>query len=399
MSTLVWVQATIMGTQTCTAIIPQDSLAVNNAPLGETPLQSASSRAKKRLVRRTDRDYSQRLRRGCQFAFFLLNAWLGGQFYLWVRHFETGGQSAYFPRPSGVEGWLPIAGMMNLKYFLTTWHVPALHPAAMFLLVTFLAIAFLFRKAFCSWLCPVGTISEYLWRAGKKFFGRNLHLPRWLDLPLRGLKYLLLGFFVWAVSSMSAGSIAAFMRSPYGIVADVKMLNFFRFIGHTGLIVLGVLVMGSVLVQNFWCRYLCPYGALLGLTSIFSPLRIRRNADACIDCAKCAKACPSALPVDKLITIKSAECIGCLECVAVCPAEGALQMGLPQIIANRTLKNGRMPTWAFAAGVAVLFLGIVGLAKTAGYWNSEVPRAVYQQLVPHANEASHPMPGDPALQE
>jgi polyferredoxin len=245
----------------------------------------------------------------------------------------------------------------------------------------------------------VGTISEYLWRAGKKCFGRNLHLPRWLDLPLRGLKYLLLGFFVWAVSSMSAGSIAAFMRSPYGIVADVKMLNFFRFIGQTGLIVLGVLVMGSVLVQNFWCRYLCPYGALLGLASIFSPLRIRRNADACIDCAKCAKACPSALPVDKLITIKSAECTGCLECVAVCPAEGALQMGLPQIIANHSLKNGRMPTWAFAAGVAVLFLGIVGFAKTAGYWNSEVPRAVYQQLVPHANEASHPMPGDPALQE
>lgn len=294
---------------------------------------------------------------------------------------------------------MPIAGMMNLKYFLTTWHVPTLHPAALFLLVTFLAIAFLFRKAFCSWLCPVGTISEYLWRFGKKFLGNNLRLPAWLDIPLRGLKYLLLGFFVWAVSSMSAGAIGAFMRSPYGIVADVKMLNFFRFIGETGLIVLGVLVMGSVLVQNFWCRYLCPYGALLGITSTFSPLRIRRNEEACIDCAKCAKACPSALPVDKLVTIKSAECTGCLECVAVCPAEGALQMGLPRIIATRTLKSGRLPAWAFAAGVAALFLGIVGFAKTQGYWNSEVPRAVYNQLVPHANEASHPMPGDPALQE
>jgi polyferredoxin len=351
--------------------------------------------AKKKLIRRTDRDYSQALRRGYQFAFLLMNVWLGSQFYYWVRHYETLGRSPYVSRPAGVEGWLPIAGMMNLKYFLVTGHVPDLHPAAMFLLVTFVAIAFLFRKAFCGWLCPVGTLSEYLWRLGRKMLRRNFSLPRWLDIPLRGLKYLLLGFFVWAVSSMSAKAIAGFMKSPYGIVADVKMLNFFRFIGETGLIVLGVLVVASVLVQNFWCRYLCPYGALLGLASVFSPMRIRRNASACIDCAKCAKACPSALPVDKLVTIKSAECTGCLECVAACPAEGALRMSLPQMLPAPR----RMPTWAFAAGVAAVFFGIVGFAKTAGYWRSDVPQAVYKQLVPHAKEASHPMPGDPAIVE
>ncbi len=388
-----------MGTQICNETILQNSPVVQDATSGQPRAQSLSSRPRKKLIRRTDRDYSQYLRRGCQFTFLLMNIWLGSQFYLWVRHFETGGRLAYVSRPSGVEGWLPIAGMMNLKYLLTTGHVPVLHPAAMFLLVAFLAIAFLFRKAFCSWLCPVGTLSECLWRFGEQLFGRNVRLPAWLDIPLRGLKYLLLGFFVWAVSSMSAGAIGAFMHSPYGIIADVKMLNFFRFIGETGLIVVGVLVMGSVLVQNFWCRYLCPYGALLGITSIFGPLRIRRSEEACIDCAKCARACPSTLPVDKLITIKSAECTGCLECVAVCPAEGALQMGLPRIIAARTPKNGQLPAWAFGAGVGVLFFGIVGFAKTAGYWNSEVPRAVYNQLVPHANEASHPMPEDPALRE
>ena len=352
---------------------------------------------KRKLIRRTDRDYSQALRRGYQFVFLLVNVWLGSQFYLWVRHYETAGQSAYVPRPAGVEGWLPIAGMMNLKYLLVTGRVSELHPAAMFLLITFLAIAFLFRKAFCSWLCPVGTLSEYLWKLGKKIFRRNSQLPCWLDLPLRGLKYLLLGFFVWAVSSMSATAIAAFMKSPYGIVAVVKMLNFFRFIGETGLIVLGVLVIASVFVQNFWCRYLCPYGALLGLASIFSPMRIRRNEEACVDCAKCAKACPSALPVDKLITIKSAECTGCLECVAVCPAEGALRIALPSILPPPASR--RMPTWAFAAGVAAMFFGIIGFAKAEGYWKSDIPQAIYKQLVPHANEATHPMPGDPALAE
>jgi polyferredoxin len=350
---------------------------------------------RKKLVPRTGRDYSQALRCSYQFAFLLLNLWLGGQFYFWVRHFETAGRSRYLSRPAGVEGWLPIAGMMNLKYFLFTGHVPALHPAAMFLLITFLTTAFLFRKAFCGWLCPVGTLSEHLWKAGRKIFRRNFRFPRWLDLPLPLLKYLLLGFFVWAVSSMSTNAIAAFMRSPYGLIADVKMLNFFRFIGRSGLMVLGLLAVASLLVQNFWCRYLCPYGALLGIASFFSPLRIRREDETCVDCAKCAKACPSFLPVDQLASIQSAECTGCLECVAVCPAEGALQLAWP------TLPGGSRPrplaAWQMAAGVTLLFLGIVGFAKTAGYWTSDVPNAVYSQLVPHANKVSHPMPGGQGL--
>jgi hypothetical protein len=49
-------------------------------------------------------------------------------------------------RPAGVEGWLPIAGLMNLRYLTLTHHVPALHPAGMFLLIAFLAMSFLFRK-------------------------------------------------------------------------------------------------------------------------------------------------------------------------------------------------------------------------------------------------------------
>ncbi len=376
-----------MGTQLHSEIIPE-------IPPGFRPPAPAPRKpAKKKLVRRSERDRFQALRRSFQFAFLLLNVYLGATFYYWVRQFETETFRTSLARPAGVEGWLPIAGMMNFKYFLLTGQVSAMHPAAMFLLITFVSISFLFRKAFCSWLCPVGTLSEYLWRAGRKLFGRNFHLPRWVDVPLRGLKYLLLGFFVWAVCSMPAHAIAAFMRSPYGVITDVKMLDFFRFLGETGLIVLGILAVASLLVQNFWCRYLCPYGALLGLTSILSPLRIRREASACIDCGKCAKACPSSLPVDKLVTIKSAECTGCVECVAVCPAQDALQFS----IWRGRRRPRTMPAWAMAIGIATLFFGIVGYAKVSGSWETHVPDSVYRQLVPHADQAAHPMPGDPAL--
>ena len=345
---------------------------------------------RKKLVRRAAVDRSQLYRRSFQIAFLLLNLWIGGGFYFWVRGFELGTHDRNSVRPAGLEGWLPIAGLMNLKYWLTSGHLPEIHPAALFLFVSFLAIAFLFRKAFCSWLCPVGTLSEFLWRAGRRLLRRNFSLPRWLDLPLRSLKYLLLAFFAWAVGNMSADAVEEFMRSPYGVIADVRMLNFFRYVGGTAAAILALLVVASVLVQNFWCRYLCPYGALLGIASLLSPLRIHRSADACIDCEKCAKACPSALPVDKLVSIKSAECTGCMECVAVCPAEGALQMAWPQRTRASSANAGRLPAWAMAAGIAVLFLGIVGYAKSAGYWNGNVPDYVYRQLVPQANAVDHP---------
>jgi len=379
-----------MGTQSQIEV-PEISPMPFPAPLEAQPTPAPTS--KKKLVRRTDHDYSQFARRAFQGAFLVLNAWLGSIFYLWVRQFEAGGVPSSMPRPAGVEGWLPIAGLMNLRYLLLSHHVPSVHPAAMFLLIAFLAISFLFRKAFCSWLCPVGTLSEYLWRVGQKLFGRNFRLPRWLDLSLRSLKYLLLGFFVWAVLSMASDELAAFMSSPYGIIADVRMLNFFRHVGETAAIVLGILVVASLFVQNFWCRYLCPYGALLGLTALASPTRIRRHAESCIDCAKCAKACPSALPVDKLITIKSAECTGCLECVAVCPAKDTLSLTLPKF-PGQAPPPPQVPVWAMAAGIAILFFGVVGFAKTSGYWDSQVPRAIYQQLVPQADEAQHPMPSE-----
>ena len=373
-------------------------MATQLARYGEPPgavFPAASPKAsmpKKKLIRRTDVDRSQLYRGTFQMAFFVLNLWVGARFYFWVRQFENGVIDTNLPRPAGVEGWLPIAGLMNLKFWIFGGQTPRVHPAAMFLLLTFLSMAFLFRKAFCSWLCPIGTLSEYLWRAGRKLFRRNFYLPRWVDLPLRGLKYFLLGFFVWAISTISVEGIRDFMLSPYGLIADVKMLNFFRHIGETGLIVLGVLVLASVFLPNFWCRFLCPYGALLGLTSWFSPLRIRRSTETCIDCAKCAKACPAALPVDKLVQIRSAECTGCLECVAACPAEDTLAFSLPKMIAAQP-KRAALPAWAVAVGIAVLFLGVVGFAKATGHWQSPIPSSVYERLVPNADQAAHPMPG------
>jgi polyferredoxin len=321
-----------------------------------------------------------RLRLTAQLAFALLNVWIGFRFYLWVRALEQGG--ATIPaRPAGVDGWLPIAGLMNLKAWITSGEAPLVHPAAAVLIAAFLTMSLLLRKSFCSWLCPIGTVSEYLWKVGRRIFGGLIDPPRWLDIPLRGLKYLLLAFFLFVALSLPASAIHAFMAAPYGIIADVKMLNFFRFIGSVSAAIILSLVVLSLFIRNFWCRYLCPYGALLGIVSLGSPVGIRRDAATCIDCTKCAKACPSRLPVDKLTRVRSAECSLCLSCVAVCPVRGALEA---KVTARRAV-----PPWAIAAAIAVIFLGFVAAAKISGHWETAVPEAIYRELVPAAQSVGH----------
>jgi polyferredoxin len=137
------------------------------SPVAGIGSESEPTKQKKPLVRRRLRDRSQQVRRTVQFAFLALNAWLAIEFLRWTHYFESQGQARYVERPAGLDGWVPIAGLMNLKYFLVTHHSPAIHPAAMVLAVVFLLSSLLLKKTFCSWLCPVGTISEYLWKLGR----------------------------------------------------------------------------------------------------------------------------------------------------------------------------------------------------------------------------------------
>jgi len=254
-------------------------------------------------------------------------------------------------------------------------------------------MSLLLKRAFCSWLCPVGTLSEFLWKLGRKLLGRNLVAPRWLDIPLRSLKYLLVAFFVCIVGSLSIMALQSFFRQPYGILADVKMLHFFTRMGETTAIVLLVLVLLSVVIKNFWCRYLCPYGAVMSLASLLSPVTIRRDEEACVSCGKCSHACPQELPVDRLVQVRSVECTACMECVSSCGTQDALHFALPARRAPNPAERWRgraLRPLAAVLVLAALFFGGVALARLTGHWQTNVAPETYRQLIPVAEQTGHP---------
>jgi len=316
------------------------------------------------------RNDSQFLRSTVQAAFVLLCVWIGIEFALFVQWGVSGGQSTFVPRPPGAEGFLPISSLMGLVYWFRTGIINDVHPAGFFIFIAIALVSLLSKKAFCSWMCPVGTLSESLHLLGKRLFGRNFQLPRWCDYPLRSLKYLLLAFFTFSILQLDVPSLSAFIYSPYNKMADIKMYLFFANISTFALWTIIALMALSILVKNFWCRYLCPYGALLGALSWFSPLKITRNKTTCIDCELCTKACPANILIHKKGRIVSDECTNCLACVAACPVKETLEV-------RPSTEGRRVPEWVVGAFIVGLFVAVTGLGILMGRWKNEMRKEEY----------------------
>jgi polyferredoxin len=349
----------------------------------ETDVLAVRSAQRDLPIRNTDRNV-RRFRFILQAAFVLLCVWIGIEFHFFVMFLESKATTVYAARPPGVDGFLPISSLMSLYYFFLSGEIHFAHPAGFFILIAVVTMSFVFGKSFCSWACPVGFLSENLGDFGERIFGRKLRLPRFVDFALRSIKYVLLAFFVYSIFFlMTEASLKHFLDSPYNQVADIKMYYFFARISQTALIVIATLFVLSIVIRNFWCRYFCPYGALLGIMSLLSPHRIKRNPGNCIDCGKCARACPSHIKVDKVSTVISDECVSCLSCLDSCPVADTLE--LKSIITGK-----RIPKLAVGLTTAGLFVTITGAAMVMGKWQNNITTNEYLEHLPILEAYGHP---------
>lgn len=226
--------------------------------------------------------------------------------------------------PNTCETYCPFGGIVALfplaKYKA---YACALTEFNVALLVSLVGLTALSKKSFCSWVCPLGTVQEWLGAGGRKLFRRSFHLPRRVDLGLMPLRYasiaaiLLLTYTVWEYD------LGFRAYDPFYILFTGGR-------GHgTSVVSLYVLagVLAAALVVPFaWCRYLCPLGAAMDPISRWGFLRVRRRATRCTGCGTCDAVCPHRVPVSRASEVTARNCTNCLECVVRCPEKDALEL-------------------------------------------------------------------------
>ncbi len=225
---------------------------------------------------------------------------------------------------SGIEKYCPFGGIETAWSFVTRRSFScAAGELNVALFVALIALTLVARKAFCSWICPFGAVSEWLGALARRL---RLRVPveppprvdralRWLRVPV----LILILFFTWRTGELVFRGYDPFyiLFSAHG--HDVKLWSYG--------ILAGVLAL-ALIVPMAWCRYLCPLGVTLWPFSAIGRLRLRRSEADCTGCGACDRACPHGIAVARASEVRSGECTLCLECAEACPSARALELRL-----------------------------------------------------------------------
>lgn len=301
------------------------------------------------------------------------------------------------------EAYCPFGGLQAASSFMVNNSLAcSMTTTQIFMGIGLLLGVILVSKLFCSFICPIGSVTEWLSRKGRKL-KVNFEIKGIADRLLRVLKYALL--FVTFYFSVTSSELFCKTFDPYyavfsGFSRDVVL--------SYAALALFLAIPGSFFVRQFWCRYTCPLGAasnifthsyiflaiagvyyllvsvlnlnihwlwLLGSLTVagviletlkvkiagFRVIKINRDAESCTNCKLCDKACPMGLKVSSLNTVKDVDCHLCGDCVASCPEKNTLTIGTIGKQKDNTASRkmtGRL--WIPAAAVVVL--AVAGLA-------------------------------------
>jgi Pyruvate/2-oxoacid:ferredoxin oxidoreductase delta subunit len=219
----------------------------------------------------------------------------------------------------------PFGGVVSVYQYVTTGTlVKKVHESALALMYIGFALALFAGPAFCGWACPFGSFQEWLGKLGRKIFKKryNQFVPSRIDKWLRYLRYVVLVWVVWVTAVSAVLVFEAY--DPY-----YALFNFWGGeVALSAMVILGVVMALSLVVERPFCKYACPYGAVLGVFNLFRIFKVKRNAPTCIDCKACDRACPMNITVSTGETVRDHQCISCLKCTSEqqCPVEATVAM-------------------------------------------------------------------------
>lgn len=273
-----------------------------------------------------------------------------------LKHFVFGpGESA------SVDALCPFGGFETLYSLISTgYFLPRIMMSSLILAIAVLVTVIIFRRSFCGWICPFGTAQELLGKITKKKYT----VPQKVDKYGRFLKYLILAWIIigtaWFGTLVFRGydPFMTFFHFGKGILWDYSPDELKA---HAlGFSITILVLLASIFIERFWCKYFCPLGAITAILSKIGLTKIKRNADRCNDCGICNRECPVEINIKDTDFVKSAECINCSICVEKCPKQSL----------SYKLGKFKIKTATLAIFTIAIIFGSVFITRQLNIWHS-----------------------------
>ncbi len=209
---------------------------------------------------------------------------------------------------------------------------------------------------YCGWICPFGTVQEFVSKFAKLLKIKQRKIPKAIHNVLKYSRYLILALTTFLTSSLI-----------FNIMSFDPKNNWVRFLmGDKPVLIASVIIIFftllSMVYERFYCNYLCYEGAKYSLISLLRPVTITRDKDKCVNCKKCDKVCSMNIEVSKSDTMRNINCINCFKCIDSCPIDSTLKYGF-------RFKNLFNKTYIVIVSLVLLLAGV--LIKTNDFIYSE----------------------------
>ncbi len=255
-----------------------------------------------------------------------------------------------------LDSYCPFGGIETAYLYITSGtFVDRVGYSNFIMLFGLIIIGVLLKSGFCGWICPFGTVQEWLGNLGKKLFNNKKFIPESIDRYGRFIKYPL--FVLIIIATIVSGRMIFRDYDPF--------IAFFHMgFGErpwTAYLAMIIVLVGSLFIIRFWCRYFCPLAVIVGLIGKLGLYKIECDNEKCVSCGKCEKLCPMDIKIAKMGRINTVECNSCLDCLEAKDLKDAISLKAP--------KNGKRLIPAFYPVILlVIFFGVIYGSKSLGIW-------------------------------
>lgn len=240
--------------------------------------------------------------------------------------------------------------------------IPKIHESNLWTFFGVSLVTITIGAAFCGYLCPLGSVQDWIGCIGKKTFKKkyNRFVGRKVDNILGYMRYGVLLIIMVQTTRMLT---LVFQRvDPYYALFHFWTGDVFI----SAILVLGAILILSLFVERPWCRWFCPFGALQGVMQLLSPWKIRKNRELCTSCGVCSRACPMRIHIHEKSAVLDTRCNRCGKCLAACPSPGALTYSIqrkPFLKLKNSLVTGVVLLILFSTPILIARAG--GLFKAS----------------------------------